>query len=45
MITLCMLFTLFGDLVLFDNELKLLPFLLLKPVFYIGLEVGFSVLI
>ena len=41
MITLCMLLTLFGELVLFFNELKLLPFLLFKPVICVGFEVGF----
>ena len=39
-----MLFTLFGGLVLFLNELKLnlLPFILLKPEFVLGLSLDFE---
>ena len=44
MITLCMLLTLFGDLVLFFNKLNLLPLMLLKPVICVGFKVGFWVL-
>ena len=37
-----MLFTLFGDLVLFFNKLNLLPFILLKPEFVLGLKLDFE---